>query len=86
MHNIENSISVIKHFMEDAGKDICSEPLHEALQNAVESMIRDTAVKPVRVTVGRCDSTDGCPVCRKEFFEKENFCPRCGTPIDWSKK
>ena len=85
MHNIKNSIAAIKDFMEGVGKDICNESLQEAFQDAVESMTKDIALKPVRITVGKHDSTDGCPVCRKEFYEKEKFCPRCGTPIDWTK-
>lgn len=37
-------------------------------------------VKPIRVSN---DRTDGCPVCKREFYEKFNFCPDCGTKMDW---
>lgn len=39
--------------------------------------------RPIRVTAGHNDSsTDGCPICKKAFYEKVNFCPRCGKAID----
>lgn len=37
-------------------------------------------VKPIRVSN---DRTDGCPICKREFYEKFNFCPDCGTKMDW---
>lgn len=43
-------------------------------------------VKPIRITVGNCNETDGCPICRREFYEKFNFCPDCGAKIDWGGK
>ena len=38
------------------------------------------SVKPIRVDD---DRTDGCPICGREFFEKFNYCPNCGTKLDW---
>lgn len=38
------------------------------------------SVKPIRVDD---DRTDGCPICKREFFEKFNFCPDCGVKLNW---
>lgn len=87
MVDIIRSISTIKNFMGNAGRNTCNEYLYEALTDAVESMEGDIPTKPIRVTVGHNGgSTDGCPVCKKDFYEKVNFCPRCGKAIDWSEK
>lgn len=86
MINIIRSIGIIKNFMENTGGNTCNEYLYEALTDAVESMEGDIPVKPIRVAVGRYwGSTDGCPVCKKEFYEKVNFCSRCGKAIDRSE-
>ena len=84
MKNIIGSISTIKNFMGNAGRNTCNEYLYEALTDAIECMEGDVAAKPVRIIVGTHDSTDGCPVCKKTFYEKVNFCSRCGKAIDWS--
>ena len=52
-----------------------------------EAKERQAPKKPIRVDVGHNgSSTDGCPVCKREFYEKFNFCPDCGTYLDWSEK
>lgn len=48
-----------------------------------EARERQRAKKPIRIIVGAHDSTDGCPVCKKTFYEKVNFCSRCGNAIYW---
>lgn len=86
MRDIVGSISTIRNFMGNAGRNTCNEYLYEALTDAVESMEGNIPAKPIRVTVGRSgDSTDGCPACKKTFYEKVNFCSRCGKAIDWSE-
>ena len=40
----------------------------------------ETPVKPIRVND---DRTDGCPICGREFFEKFNYCPDCGSEMEW---
>ena len=40
----------------------------------------ETPVKPIRVDD---DRTDGCPICGREFFEKFNYCPDCGSELEW---
>lgn len=84
MNDIIRSISTIKNFMGNAGRNTCNEYLYEALTDAVESMEGNIPAKPIRVIVGTHDSTDGCQICKKPFYEKVNFCPRCGKAIDWS--
>lgn len=86
MKNIISSISTIRNFMGNAGRNICNEYLYEALMDAVESIENDIPEKPIRVIVGAHNSTDGCPVCKKAFYEKVNFCPRCGKAIGWNVK
>ena len=48
-----------------------------------EAREKQISQKPIRVMVGAHDSTDGCPVCKTEFYEKHNFCPTCGNKMDW---
>lgn len=45
----------------------------------------DIPQKPVKVNPSRVsnDRTDGCPICKREFYEKFNFCPDCGAKMDW---
>lgn len=50
-----------------------------------EAREKQTPKKPIRIIVGAHDSTDGCPVCKKTFYEKVNFCSRCGNAIAWSE-
>lgn len=85
MNDVIKSISTIKNFMGNAGRNTCNEYLYDALQDAVEIMDKHIPAKPIRVSVRHNGgSTDGCPVCKKEFYEKVNFCMRCGKGIDWS--
>ena len=50
-----------------------------------EAREKQTPKKSIRIIVGAHDSTDGCPVCKKTFYEKVNFCSRCGNAIAWSE-
>lgn len=57
----------------------------EYFQELQEARKKQTPKKSIRIIVGAHDSTDGCPVCKKTFYEKVNFCSRCGNAIYWSK-
>lgn len=67
--------------------DSCAE--YEAIGTVEEcrkGREKQIANKPIRVDVGHNgSSTDGCPVCKREFYEKFNFCPDCGTMLDWNE-
>jgi len=82
MIDIIKSISTVKNFIGNASRITCNEYLHEALTDAIESMERDVPVNPIRVSN---DRTDGCPICKTEFYEKVNFCSNCGKKMDWRK-
>lgn len=57
----------------------------ESLRIAIFALEKQIPKKPIRVPVGKNgSSTDGCPVCKREFYEKFNCCPDCGTALDWS--
>ncbi len=66
----------VKHAMklEEYQKLGTVEELREARKKKKEN-------KPIRVLN---DRTDGCPICKRAFYEKVNFCPDCGQSIDWS--
>lgn len=71
--------------MGNDGRNTCNEYLYKALTNTLKSIKSNISAKPIRIIVGAHDSTDGCPVCKKPFYEKVNFCQRCGKAIDWSE-
>lgn len=64
-----------------------NEKYHEigTVEECREARERQRAKKPIRIIVGAHDSTDGCPVCKKTFYEKVNFCSRCGNAINWNE-
>lgn len=93
MRNNLGSISTIKNFMGNAGRDTCNEYLYNALLDAVESMEMDVAMKPIEdsceeKTHFKCECgyifltkyLDG-----HRFGNKPNYCERCGRAIDWSQ-
>lgn len=55
----------------------------EVYEMASEALIKQIPAKPVRVSN---DRTDGCPICKEEFYKKVNYCPKCGKKIDWTGK
>lgn len=58
------------------------ESVWDMVKNFPEKSIceKPIKVKPIRVSN---DRTDGCPICKREFYEKFKFCPDCGTRMDW---
>ncbi len=55
----------------------------EAYEMVSEALIKQVPAKPVWVAN---DRTDGCPICKEEFYKKVNYCPKCGRKIDWTGK
>lgn len=50
-------------------------------ESALENQI---PAKPIKVSVGHNGgNTDGCPCCKRGFYEKVKFCPDCGKKMDW---
>lgn len=48
---------------------------------------RDKPMKPIRVKTSiNGDETDGCPICRYEYYSAYPFCPGCGQRMDWGKE
>lgn len=72
MKNVIGSISVIKNFMGNAGRDTCNEYLYEALQDAVESMEKQIPREVIKTE----KSDQACPICRQNV--NKNFCSNCG--------
>lgn len=85
MMDIIKSISTIKNFMGNAGRNTCNEYLYEALQAAVESMEKQIPSKPV--THKKTNRAE-CPICRATVrgINKPygNWCAKCGQAIDWN--
>lgn len=92
MRNILGSISTIKNFMGNAGRNICNEYLYNALLDAIESMEMDVAMKPIEDSCE--EKTHYKCKCGYIFLtkysdghrmgNKPNYCERCGQAIDWS--
>lgn len=49
---------------------------------AIKALKKQIPKKTVRVGDSR-NETDGCSVCKTEFYQKEEFCFRCGQAINW---
>lgn len=80
MENIIGSISTIKNFMGNAGRNTCNEYLYEALTDAVESMEQHAPKKPVfkhGESVMAVDYADGHGEMKKDKWA-EWVCPNCG--------
>lgn len=93
MRNILGSISTIKNFMGNAGRNTCNEYLYNALLDAIESMEMDVAMKPIEDSCE--EKTHYKCKCGYIFLtkysdgyrlgNKPNYCERCGQAIDWSE-
>ena len=86
MKDIVKSISTIKNFMGNAGRNTCNEYLYEALQDAVESMERRIPKKPVEVNSYRTVAYYKCQTCGSILSIGKSFCCNCGQELDWSGK
>lgn len=88
MKNIMGSISVIKNFMGNAGRDTCNEYLYEALQDAIESMEMQIPSKPHVNKVDVETNYMSCPCCKITTVLYSGmqpiYCPRCGKKLDWN--
>lgn len=82
----ETSLEAVEELKYYAGfnRDKVVERIQEAMDMGAVALQKQVAVKSVRVIMGANGSTtDGCPLCGKEYFEMVNYCPECGQKIDW---
>lgn len=92
MNDILSSISTIKNFMGNAGRNTCNDYLYTALEDAIESMEYRV---PKKCIIDSCpDHTHyKCPSCGKIHLSRykhgcpslgkvPRFCEYCGQDID----
>lgn len=85
----ESSLEAVEELKYYAGfnQDKVIEQIQEAMDMGAEALKKTEAMKPVRVVMGvNGSTTDGCPICGKEYFEMVNYCPECGQKIDWESE
>lgn len=91
MRDVVASISTIRNFMGNAGRNTCNEYLFEALQDADEALRKQipqevqnaypTEVKETGIHI----LTGDCPVCSAPVPAEQKYCWRCGQRLDWSQ-
>ena len=92
MTNAVKSVSTIRNFMGNAGRNTCNEALYEALKDADEALQRqvpqktkdetfdkDMRIGPVVFKAGT--KVHHCPVCNTMVTGSNNFCNRCGQAL-----
>ena len=85
----ETSLEAVEELKYYAGfnQDKVIEQIQEAMDMGVDALKKTEAMKPVRVIMcANGSTTDGCPLCGKEYFEMVNYCPGCGQKIDWESE
>ena len=88
--NILGSISVIKNFMGNAGRNTCNNYLYTALKDAIKCMESRIPKKPTfEHMLGNWEGRFRCPVCGKVILHDcrdtgNTFCERCGQALNWS--
>ncbi len=91
MNDPVKSISTIKNFMGNAGRNTCNDYLYEALQDAVEALELQIPMKVVNRRElkdfhKKTYSIEGdCPACGHEGLRSSetNICYECGQVIDY---
>lgn len=92
MNNAIGSVSTIRNFIGNAGRNVCNEYLYEALKDADEALQKQIPVKTkVKTTnedvkVGRIIFSKGttvhyCPQCGIAVTGSERFCRNCGQAL-----
>ena len=93
MHDLIGSMSTIKNFMGNAGRNTCNDYLYRALEDALECMEYRVPEKPnlkiaeENIWVGKVVFHEGtvlqyCPNCGIVVTGSENFCRRCGKSLN----
>lgn len=78
------SISTIRNFMGNAGRNTCNEYLYQALLDADEALQRRIA-KDVIKNNSTSTKTYLCPVCKRTVIKGNNYCGNCGQQLNTSK-
>ena len=74
--DVFHSTCIIENFMAT-----CDDTLYEALSVVLRELKpRVECIQPLKIK-----SKQVCPMCKKEFCEKVNYCPRCGQKMDWNE-
>lgn len=93
MEDLVKSISTIKNFMGNAGRNICNDYLYEALKDAIECMefrvdektnikIAEENTWVGRVVFHKGTVLEYCPYCGIVVTGSQNFCSRCGKALN----
>lgn len=93
MHDLIKSISTIKNFMGNAGRNTCNDYLYKALEDAIECMeyrvpektnvkIADSDILVGRVKFHKGTVLQYCPHCSIVVTGSENFCRQCGKSLN----
>lgn len=79
MNDIEFTICEIKNYAHGSMNSICA----KGCNLAIEALEKQIPKKTTRIKQ-TCHETDGCSICRTEFYNKYKYCPECGQKLDWS--
>ena len=77
------SISTIRNFMGNAGRNTCNEYLYRALLDADEALQMQIA-KDVIKNNSTSTKTYLCPVCKRTVIKGNNYCGNCGQQVNYS--
>lgn len=75
INDAAGSVSTIRNFMGNAGRNTCNEYLYEALKDADEALQKQIPVKVIKTR----KSSQVCPVCKCNV--SWNFCSNCGQRV-----
>lgn len=78
------SISTIRNFMGNAGRNTCNEYLYRALMDADEALQMQIA-KEVIENNSVSTKTYLCPVCKRIAIKGNNYCGNCGQKLNTNK-
>ena len=78
------SISTIRNFMGNAGRNTCNEYLYRALMDADEELQMQIA-KEVIENNSVSTKTYLCPVCKRIAIKGNNYCGNCGQKLKPNK-
>lgn len=95
--DIIGSISTVKNFMGNAGRNTCNDYLYEALNAAADCMEKQIPKRPQFVgnkfrhrgqKIGELTTLEAaydCPCCRLTLWktDRDNYCKYCGQALDW---